>query len=168
MIDLRIVSPECISRFWCKVDQSGGPTACWPWKEGHTKDGYGCFWGGKTLRSIRANRFALAITKGIREDALALHSCDNPSCCNPEHLRSGTPKQNSQEMAQRGRNRGGPVGTIRGEAINSAKVTEVIVRKIRQEYIPHKVGLALLGKKYGLAVASVYKIVTRKSWAHVD
>ena len=31
------------------------------------------------------------------------HSCDTPGCCNPEHLWKGTYKQNSQDMAKKGR-----------------------------------------------------------------
>ena len=33
----------------------------------------------------------------------ALHSCDNPPCCNWRHLRWGTPVENMQDAAERGR-----------------------------------------------------------------
>ena len=32
-----------------------------------------------------------------------LHSCDNPSCCNPEHLRWGTAKENADDREVRNR-----------------------------------------------------------------
>jgi len=34
---------------------------------------------------------------------VVMHTCDNPKCINPEHLRAGTFKDNSQDMAQKGR-----------------------------------------------------------------
>jgi len=44
------------------------------------------------------------ITNGLH----ILHSCDTPACINPKHLREGTPKENGEDKAQRGRARTSP------------------------------------------------------------
>jgi hypothetical protein len=47
-----------------------------------------------------------------------LHSCDNPACCNIDHLRPGTDAENREDMARRARGRKGkmPFGVARNHA----------------------------------------------------
>jgi transcriptional regulator with XRE-family HTH domain len=71
---------------------------------------------------VRANRFALELTKGPPpfDDAIALHSCDNPPCCNPAHLRWGTTQENtSDSLLRRGDRKGenSPTATITNETV---------------------------------------------------
>ena len=40
----------------------------------------------------------------IPEDMVVRHTCDNPLCCNPNHLVVGTMKDNVDDMFERGRN----------------------------------------------------------------
>ena len=40
----------------------------------------------------------------IPEGMYIRHTCDNPACCNPNHLVLGTPKDNVDDMFERGRN----------------------------------------------------------------
>lgn len=97
--------------FWEKVDRSGGPRACWPWLGASTdpkrgKNGtYGrCrAWGTQTT----AHRVALALHLGrdIRDGLFVLHSCNNPPCCNPAHLREGTHKDNMLDLRLQRRER---------------------------------------------------------------
>ncbi len=93
-------------RFWAKVD-SRSPHECWEWQAGRHSRGYGIFYlTGHT--QILAHRLALALATGtIPEGAYALHSCDNPPCCNPNHLRWGTQAENMHDAASRGRARPG-------------------------------------------------------------
>lgn len=52
----------------------------------------------------RTHRFAYHLTKGAIPDGMqVLHSCDNPPCCNPDHLRVGTSLNNARDMVGRGR-----------------------------------------------------------------
>ena len=81
---------------------------CWLWLGLKSKDGYGIYGGGSHGRGrrTRAHRLAWEIFNGcaIPPGFLVLHSCDNPSCVNPQHLRLGNALDNAQDSITRGRN----------------------------------------------------------------
>jgi hypothetical protein len=93
-------------RFWTKVDKSGGPNACWPWLAAKDADGYGLV-GGDGRKTVRAHRHAYASVKGtIPKGKMVLHSCpdgDRRDCCNPDHMRPGTAKDNGADASVKGR-----------------------------------------------------------------
>lgn len=105
-------SPSVISRFWDKVDKSGGPNACWLWMGGRNYDGYGIAFAGHG--AMGAHRLAYIIENGgVPAGLLVCHTCDNPSCVNPAHLWAGTQQQNLKDSVDKGRRyvkgiRGGP------------------------------------------------------------
>ncbi len=108
--------------FWSKVDRSGGPDACWPWRKGLDTHGYGEFWTGE--KTVKATRFALALELGrpLLPGTLACHKpivCHNPACCNPAHLYEGTQEQNMQDKKQDGTS-----GGLRGSSNPNSKLTE--------------------------------------------
>jgi hypothetical protein len=80
------------ARFMDKVEVTG---SCWNWTASRNPDGYGLVrMGGKTYR---AHRIAYEVTHGpISDGALIDHTCSNPRCVNPAHLRAVTPKQNQE------------------------------------------------------------------------
>ena len=89
--------------FWLRVDMSAGPTACWPFIGRRMPQGYGrLVFNGK---SVSAHRFALTLAKGgpSVDDLRACHTCDNPPCCNPEHLWWGTDLDNARDKVAKGR-----------------------------------------------------------------
>lgn len=93
-------------RFWARVSIAG-PDECWEWqKASRLREGYGRLsWGGQVVSS---NRLAFELTYGPLPSGLfALHTCDNPPCCNPAHLYAGTKRDNTQDMIRKGRYRGG-------------------------------------------------------------
>lgn len=71
--------------FWSKVD-IGAPDACWPYRRGKTH-GYGMFWVGG--RNHGAHRVAFLLVWDRWPEPCALHTCDNPACCNPGHIWEG-------------------------------------------------------------------------------
>jgi hypothetical protein len=87
-------------RFWKKV--RAAESGCWEWTGSQDRKGYG--WYSHSGQARRAHRVAHEVLVGPVGDGLqVLHSCDNPPCINPAHLRAGTPAQNSAEMVERGR-----------------------------------------------------------------
>lgn len=105
--DRPILLAPAIERFWSRIDKNGpiiraelGP--CWIWTAGRHNHGYGIFYpeGIRTL----THRFALSLVEAAPPDKPhALHRCDNPPCCNPDHLRWGTHAENMKEAGDRGR-----------------------------------------------------------------
>lgn len=90
--------------FWRKVDIRS-EDECWPWLGCTDSNGYGR--AGKGSRT--AHRIAFQLTHGITLESseFVLHECDNPPCCNPEHLFQGNAGSNARDMANKGRVKGG-------------------------------------------------------------
>jgi len=91
-----------IKNFWKHVDKSD-INGCWIWTAYKDRDGYGRFWP-QTNKIWGAHRFSLLL-EGIdlTTGPLVMHSCDNPSCVNPKHLKVGNQSQNMQDCSLKGR-----------------------------------------------------------------
>lgn len=77
-------------------------TGCWNWTGATDRYGYGNM--KRAGKSIRAHRYAFEKLVGpIPSGACVLHSCDNPACVNPDHLRTGSQKDNIHDAIERGR-----------------------------------------------------------------
>lgn len=147
------------NRFWQKVRKKG-PKACWPWiaKARHAF-GYGA------INSGRGNLYyshvvAYALDQGhIPAGAYVLHSCDNPGCCNPAHLRLGTKAENTADMVSRRRliGRTGPVDSKRCAKRLTARDAEFI----RSSSLPRKELAAMLG----VTTHSIANVQSGRTWA---
>lgn len=127
------------------------PDECWPWT-GYVNDaGYGQFRSGGKL--YRAHRVALA-RSGVEvpDSAFVLHSCDRPSCVNPNHLRVGTLADNNRDIAIR-------------ERSFHIKVSNADVLKIRE--LRGKITNAEIAARFGLRPAQVSAIQTGRERRHV-
>lgn len=114
-----------------------------------------------------AARVAWALHHGSDPGQLFVcHTCDNRLCVNPAHLFLGTPKENMDDMRAKGRAKTGE--RRRGEESHKAKVTEEVVRVIRDEYGRRLATQRELADRYGLSTRQVWMIVARRSWAHVE
>jgi hypothetical protein len=159
-----------ISRFWAKVDKQGPipPHAsdlgnCWVWT------GAKGYWGYGRLsldgRWTTAHRLSFEVANGpIPEGKFVLHRCDNPPCVRPEHLRLGTPQENTRDMLAKGR---AALMGAKGESNSHAKLTEEQVIAVRQRF-QHGEMIRRLALEYGVGVSSISNVVNGRTWKHVD
>lgn len=77
---------------------------CWVWVGASNKRGYGKFALDKNNIYMAAHRAAYVLFNNVEPNTLMVcHSCDNPSCVNPDHLWLGTAKDNIQDSINKGR-----------------------------------------------------------------
>jgi hypothetical protein len=148
---------DLFKRFWSKVKR-GEPNECWPWLAHRDRHGYGRF----TVRgrSALAHREAYALFYGHEpQGMLVCHSCDNRSCCNPDHLWAGTHGDNVRDMLAKGRQ-----DDRRGERNPATKLTADQACAIR-----NAVGVkqSTLAARYGVSVSMVSLIRLGQAWAHL-
>lgn len=90
-----------LPRFLAGIQAESG-SDCWIWKGCRNWANYGTM--RKNGKNAFTHRIAWEIYKGeIPKGLFVLHRCDNPPCCNPEHLFLGTPQDNSRDMTAKGR-----------------------------------------------------------------
>jgi len=146
-------------RFWSKVN-IGGDDECWEW-QASKRNGYGAFdWSGGKV--IDAHRVAYLLAKGpIPLGMFVTHSCDNKSCVNPAHLRTGTNADNLREAVERH-------GLNSGKNSPNTKLTEADVRTMRLVWSQGKTSLRELAVRFGMSKGGVHGIVTGKRWSLFD
>lgn len=134
---------------------------CLEWQHAKTKGGYGVM--RVKNESLYVHRLSLILKLGrlLTMDEWALHSCDNPSCYEPEHLYAGTPSDNTSDMWDRGR--GNRRGTMRGERAPLAKLTWEKVRHIRK-MVAEGTRQSELAKHYDMSPSAINAVVKGKTW----
>jgi hypothetical protein len=113
-------------RFWSKVRMLD-PGECWDWQASLNHHGYGRFKIAGNV-TLHANRVAWALfNKTDPDEMMVLHDCDRPRCCNPHHLRIGTPLDNINDMDERGRR---VTVNQSGSANGAAKINDAVLATI--------------------------------------
>lgn len=150
--------------FWSHVDRKS-EDECWNWTASKDRDGYGKFHIERNKNKYAldvASRVAYKATHGSIPDKMCvLHTCDNPSCCNPKHLFLGTKKDNTQDMILKGRKI-----DFKGEDHPNSVLTEDNIKEIfslyRDGYTQTEIA-----DQFHVTQVCISSILSRKIWKHV-
>lgn len=141
--------------FWRQV-QVGKPDECWPWTGRKDEDGYGKF--QIDGRVVFTHRLAFEVDRGVRltSEVLVMHRCDNPPCCNPRCLTTGTQQDNQADKISKGR-------TAKREGHGRARMTWAMVRQLRSD---RAAGMSIidLAAKYQISNQQVSNIHLGRHW----
>lgn len=134
-------------------------SGCWIWTGAVKEHGYGVIGlGRRGTGTAKAHRVAYELYKGPIADGLfVLHSCDIPSCVNPDHLRLGSQSDNMRDCVKRKRH---VMPDNRGERATWAKLTAEMARDIKTRT---KTGPEY-AKLYGVSKSAIYRIWEGSNW----
>lgn len=128
--------------------------SCWLWT-GAISHGYGRI--GKGKKTYFVHRIVFEHFNGkIGPGLLACHRCDNPKCCNPDHIFLGNQDANMKDMARKNRH-------SYGEKSPNSKLTVDQVREIRAlvlRGVPQKE----IAPRFGISTSNISKLTTKVSW----
>lgn len=160
-------TPEEIARFNSRVKVM--PSGCHEWQGARLVAGYGQFAiarGRKGARVILAHRAAYEIShdlppRTLKSNELVCHTCDNPACCNPEHLFLGTQVDNVRDASRKNRMNHG------GESNGSAKLTEDDVARIREMWRLGECTQLELASMFHVSKNTIGRVVRMEGWRHI-
>jgi len=158
-------SESDVKRFWSHVNKNGSIPKhrpelgnCWEWTASKCHNGYGNF----SLQTwpIRAHRFSAVLHgKFTHEQPSVIHSCDNPACVNPDHLKCATQKENSHDMIKKNRQ-------ANGEKQHLAKLVKEQIAKIRK-LRAGGMTLQKISDLFGVDRSNIGYIVNGVTWKHI-
>ena len=150
-------------RFWKKVDKRSD-NECWLWTGAKSSKGYGFIGaGGVGGKQLGAHRVSYQLANNDLTDAdYVLHSCDNPSCVNPKHLRKGTQSENIKEACDKGR-KTPPINF--GEDNPKSKLNIEQVRFIKAN---PKLGHKAIADMFGLSPNCIRGVRIGRTWKDVE
>ena len=154
-----------LRKFWAKV-KILGPDDCWEWQGRRILSNGGKKYGAAYLPETRgtctahrlaymeANQICHTEIKGM----IVRHTCDNPPCCNPNHLEVGTPQDNSNDMVRRGRS----CSTTARYVLTPNEVLEIcdLLRFTR-------ITQAKIAEIYNTVEADITRINIGGNWKHI-
>jgi hypothetical protein len=137
-------------------------SGCKIWLGATTAYGYGAITDEITpgcFTNRPAHRVAYETFVGAIPDGLCIcHRCDNPPCCNPDHLFLGTRGENNTDRRRKNRD-----PDRRGEKNPRAKLTPEQVIAIRNA----PGSGASIARQYGVAQQLVSRIKAGGVWGHL-
>lgn len=156
-------------RFWKYIDKNGrendNMSRCWRWC-GSKVYGYGQF--NVNYKIIHAHRFSFALNNPYEitlDDMVGCdvcHACDNPECCNPDHLFLGGRQDNVDDMHNKNRQ-----VKAKGEKCGSAKLNQAQIIEIRNRYKNEQISHRKLAIEYGVTHRTIGRLINNELWTHI-
>ena len=151
--ELEVCQDQTIWQLWhfhSSLIIAEGDSPCWIWK-GRKRSGYGYVM--VQGRQQQAHRYAYELYRSpIPAGMVIRHICNQPACCNPEHLQVGTQHENMQDMIDAGRQ-----GWRRS-------LTDAQVRTIRKS----SDRVTDLARRYSVSPATISKVKNFYTYRHVQ
>ena len=142
--------------FWEQVEKTDG---CWFWTGAKDSCGYGTYSINRFVH--KSHRYAYEfITKEKIGSRIAMHTCDVPSCVNPDHIRLGTHQDNMKDKVKKNRQ-------AKGEKIGVSKLTNNDVLIARNRYKNEKITYQDLADQFGVCKDTMQKAIRGIYWKHL-
>lgn len=137
-------------------------TGCWIWNKSSSYS-YGMMYlnGYGTIPAHRYSAFRFVDNPKSLDTVM--HSCDNPACVNPKHLKWGTQTDNARDMITKGRAK---FKKFIGSEHGMSKLTEKDVVDILHHLSSGKQPSEICGV-YGVSDTCIYNIKMGRAWRHV-
>ena len=132
-------------------------SGCWLWLLSCNPRGYGYVACPRDKKVKRAHRYIWELQNGpIPAGLCLLHTCDVPSCVNPDHLVLGTHLENMEDMVRKGR-------STAGERNPNARFSNEIIASI---FTRSDLSVEDLAETYSTTPSVVREIRKGKRWKH--
>jgi hypothetical protein len=158
--DVPIYKPYGLKKkdFWSLIDVKS-EKECWNWLGKLNKWGYGRLRNDGFM--ALAHRVAYEKKTGEKiNNLIAMHICDNPACCNPNHIVLGTHADNQKDKFEKNRQ-------AKGEKNGFSLLTNEQVLEARKKYKPRLVTYKMLAKEYGVCKDTMQKAIRGINWKHL-
>lgn len=128
---------------------------CIEWQKATTIGGYGRIRIGQRIELT--HRLMWSLHNGpIHVGMCICHKCDNPPCCNIDHLFLGTYQNNNDDTIIKGHHISG-----------NAKLNMNDVKKIKQLLLQNTYTHQQIGNIFGVSKATITNINCRRIWSNV-
>lgn len=129
-------------------------TDCWVWQGACGVNGYGVLRRGPGGKPAYCHRIMYEHAYGpVPEGHVVMHACDNRRCVNPNHLTSGTHRDNMVDMARKGRST--------STTLTDSDVMEIHRLKDNGET------LMSIAHRFGISFSSAQDIVSGRRWGWI-
>jgi len=161
-----MISEKSVNLFNQKINFTA-PKGCHEWMACRNPAGYGQVTITSYAESAQlSHRIAWIIVHGLIPNGLhVLHHCDNPPCCNVEHLFLGTPRTNVDDKMAKGRHPCNATGYMPTGKAHHFYNTGLKLTREEAFVVRAEAGLQKdIARRHGIAPSMVSRIKSGEYW----